>query len=247
MVAAGVVPSPFDHVDVVSTTTHKSLRGPRAGMIFYRKGVKHVDPKTKAEVKYTYEQDIDFAVFPSLQGGPHENAVAGIATMAFQAGLPDFRKYQIEVMRNAKALASALQELGYTVVSGGTDTHVMLVDLRPKQMDGARAERVCELCAITLNKNTVPGDKSALTPGGLRLGTPALTTRGFSEEDFKKVAAFIDRAIQIAHGAKKKTKNLKTFKQSLLEDEEIVKQIESLKTEVESFAGKFDMPGWEDF
>uniref|UniRef100_A0A674NJ23 Serine hydroxymethyltransferase n=1 Tax=Takifugu rubripes TaxID=31033 RepID=A0A674NJ23_TAKRU len=206
LVAAGAVPSPFEHADLVTTTTHKSLRGARAGLIFYRKGVRSVDKKGK-EVLYNLQERVNFAVFPSLQGGPHNHAIGGVAVALKQASTPMFKQYISQVMLNAKSMANALLKRGYTLVSGGTDNHLVLVDLRPRGMDGARAERVLELVSITANKNTCPGDKSALTPGGMRLGTPALTSRQFKETDFEKVVAFIDEGIQIALDVKKKTAN----------------------------------------
>uniref|UniRef100_A0A8C7PVP7 Serine hydroxymethyltransferase n=1 Tax=Oncorhynchus mykiss TaxID=8022 RepID=A0A8C7PVP7_ONCMY len=183
LVAAKAVPSPFKYADMVTSTTHKSLRGARAGLIFYRKGVRSVDKKGR-EIQYDLEDRVNFAVFPSLQGGPHNHAIAGVAVALKQAQTPMFREYIGQVMRNAKAMAEALLSKGYTLVSGGTENHLVLVDLRPKGIDGARAERVLELVSITANKNTCPGDKSALAPGGLRLGgchtygTPGLPQYG---------------------------------------------------------------------
>uniref|UniRef100_A0A8D1EG99 Serine hydroxymethyltransferase n=1 Tax=Sus scrofa TaxID=9823 RepID=A0A8D1EG99_PIG len=193
LVAAGVVPSPFEHCHVVSTTTHKTLRGCRAGMIFYRKGVRSVDPKTGRETRYNLESLINSAVFPGLQGGPHNHAIAGVAVALKQAMTPEFRVYQCQVVANCRALAKTLMGLGYKVVTGGSDNHLILVDLRSKGTDGGRAEKVLEACNIACNKNTCPGDKSALRPSGLRLGTPALTSRGLLEEDFQEVARFIHR------------------------------------------------------
>lgn len=169
LVAAKAVPSPFEHADLVTSTTHKSLRGSRAGLIFYRKGVRTVDKKGR-EVTYDLQDRVNFAVFPSLQGGPHNHAIAGVAVALRQASTPLFKEYIAQVLLNAKAMANALLRKGYTLVSGGTDNHLVLVDLRPRGMDGARAERVLELVSITANKNTCPGDKSAMTPGGMRLG-----------------------------------------------------------------------------
>ncbi|XP_021239410.1 uncharacterized protein LOC110391791 [Numida meleagris] len=142
----------------------------RSGLIFYRKGVRSVDKRTGQETLYDLEDRINFAVFPSLQGGPHNHAIAAVAVALKQANSPEFRQYCQQVLSNAKAMAQALLQRGYTLVSGGTDNHLVLVDLRPKGIDGARAERVLELVSITANKNTCPGDRSALTPGGLRLG-----------------------------------------------------------------------------
>ncbi|XP_013385211.1 serine hydroxymethyltransferase, mitochondrial [Lingula anatina] len=246
LVAAGVIPSPFEYADVVTTTTHKSLRGPRAGMVFFRRGVKEVNKKTGKEIMYDYESRINFAVFPSLQGGPHENNIGGIAVALKQAMSPEFKEYQLQVLKNANAMSHALLERGYSIVSGGTDNHLCLLDLRPKGTDGARIERVCELCNITANKNTCPGDKSAMTPGGLRLGAPALTSRGMKEKEFVQVVEFIDRATQIGLEAQSQTRLLKDYKAFLLEDDAIQGKIKSLKKEVEEFAGQFPMPGFSE-
>lgn len=245
LVAAGVIPSPFEYADVVSTTTHKTLRGPRAGMVFYRKGVKGQDKKGN-EIKYDLQSKIDFAVFPSLQGGPHQHQIAAIAVALKQAQSSEFKEYQLQVMRNAKSMAEALTTKGYNLVSGGTDNHLVLVDLRPHNMDGARAERVCELCNITVNKNTCPGDKSALVPGGLRLGAPALTSRGMKEADFQTVVGFIHEAVLIAQEVKAQTKTLKDFKAFVMEDQSTIKKITDLKSHVEKFANSFPMPGFDE-
>lgn len=246
LVAAAVIPSPFDYADVVTTTTHKTLRGARSGLIFYRKGVKSVDKKTGKEIFYNFEDKINFSVFPSIQGGPHNHAIAAVAVALKQASTPMFQEYAQQVLKNAKSMASALLKKGYTLVSGGTDNHLVLVDLRPKGMDGARAERVLELVSITANKNTCPGDKSALTPGGLRLGAPALTSRNFREADFEKVVDFIDEGIQIGLDVKSKTTKLQDFKNFLLEDKETVERIANLRQRVEKFARAFPMPGFDE-
>jgi glycine hydroxymethyltransferase len=245
LVAAKVIPSPFEHADIVTTTTHKTLRGVRAGMIFYRKGVRKC-PKTGKDIPYDLESKVNQAVFPSLQGGPHNHAIAGIAVALRQATEPHFRVYQEQVLKNSKAMANRLLELGYQVVSGGTDNHLVLVDLRPKKLDGARVETVCDKVNITANKNTVPGDKSALTPSGLRLGAPALTSRGFDENDFKTVIDLIDEAVTIAADVKSKTQKLKDFKEFLNGDKETIQKLDQLKQKVESFAGKFPMPGYDE-
>ncbi|XP_007448456.1 PREDICTED: serine hydroxymethyltransferase, cytosolic isoform X2 [Lipotes vexillifer] len=211
LVAAGVVPSPFEHCHVVTTTTHKTLRGCRAGMIFYRKGV---------------------------------------AVALKQAMTPEFRVYQRQVLANCRALAEALMGLGYKVVTGGSDNHLILVDLRSKGTDGGRAEKVLEACSIACNKNTCPGDKSALRPSGLRLGTPALTSRGLLEEDFQKVARFIHRGIELTLqiqdtvGVKA---TLKEFTEKLAEAEDHQRAVAALRAEVESFAALFPLPGLPDF
>lgn len=242
LVAAGEVPSPFEYSDVVTTTTHKSLRGPRGAMIFYRKGQKGTDKKGNP-IMYDMENAINFSVFPGLQGGPHNHTISGLACALKQAAAPEFKAYQQQVLRNSQALANGLQSRGYSLVSGGTDNHIVLTDLRPKGVDGSRVERVLELAHIATNKNTVPGDVSAMVPGGLRMGSPALTSRGFVEADFDRVAEYVDRGVQIAQDVKKKTNKLKDFK-DLLEKEE-PKALVELREEVEEFSKQFPTIGFE--
>ncbi|RXM28040.1 Serine hydroxymethyltransferase, cytosolic [Acipenser ruthenus] len=253
LVAAGVVPSPFEYCDVVSTTTHKTLRGCRAGMIFYRKGcllgVRSADPKTGKETCYNLEGPINQAVFPGLQGGPHNHAIAGVAVALKQAMTPEFKAYQIQVLANCKAMAAELIDLGYKVVTGGSDNHLILVDLRPNGTDGGRAEKVLEACSIACNKNTCPGDKSALRPSGLRLGTPALTSRGLVEDDFRKVVKFIHKGVELTleiQGDMNPKATLKEFREKLANDEKYQMKVKQLREEVESFAGQFPMPGLPD-
>ncbi|EEB08744.2 serine hydroxymethyltransferase Shm2 [Schizosaccharomyces japonicus yFS275] len=245
LVAAGVIPSPFEYSDIVTTTTHKSLRGPRGAMIFYRRGVRKHDKKGNA-VMYDLEDKINFSVFPGHQGGPHNHTISALAVALGQAKTPEFRAYQESVLRNAKALERAFLARNYELVSGGTDTHLVLVNLTSKGIDGARVERVLELINISANKNTVPGDKSALIPHGLRLGTPACTTRGFNEQDFERVVDYIDQAValtkQINADAKKTGKNkLSDFKQ-FLGDGSQYPEIQRLKSEIGSWASGFEFP-----
>jgi glycine hydroxymethyltransferase len=231
LVAAGLVASPFEHADVVTTTTHKSLRGPRGGMIFYRKAL---------------ESEINQAVFPGLQGGPHNHTIAGLAVALAQAATPEFVAYQRQVIANARALAARLIELGYEVVSGGTDNHLILVDLKPAGIDGARVQTVLDLAAITLNKNSVPGDQSAITPGGIRVGTPALTTRGFREADFVRVADFLDRGVKLALAMKADTPapgKMKDFAAYAAGEGAARADVAALREEVQAFARGFPMPG----
>lgn len=242
LVAAGLHSSPFEHADVVTTTTHKSLRGPRGALIFYRRGERQIGKKT---VKYDIEDKINFSVFPGLQGGPHNHTITALATALKQAASPDFVDYQRQVISNSKTFANALMERGYELVSGGTDNHLVLVDLRSKGIDGARVERVMELARMACNKNTVPGDKSALVPSGVRMGTPALTTRGFVDADFVQVAEFFDRAVQISLTIKKdaESRKLKDFLASL-PDENVNADILALRQEVIGFTSKFPTVGF---
>src|SRR6195256_2451479 len=181
LVAGGVYPSPVPHAHIVTTTTHKTLRGPRGGMIL-----------CKAE----HAKAIDKQVFPGTQGGPLEHVIAAKAVALLEASQPDFKQYAKDVTANAQALANRLITLGYAIVSGGTDSHLMLVDLRKKDITGKDAELLLDRAAITVNKNTVPGDpQSPFVTSGIRLGTPALTTRGFGVEEMERVAELIDEVL----------------------------------------------------
>ncbi|XP_003387864.2 PREDICTED: serine hydroxymethyltransferase, cytosolic-like isoform X1 [Amphimedon queenslandica] len=253
LVAARVIPSPFEYSHVVTTTTHKTLRGARSGMIFYRRGVKEIN-KQGQEVMYDFEKKINAAVFPALQGGPHNHAIAGVAVALKQACRPEFRVYQEQVVKNAKVLAESLMGFGYHIVSDGTDTHLMLLDLRGTGMDGAggKADRVLELASVTANKNTVPGDRNAMNPSGLRLGTPALTSRFMKEDDMKQVGAFIHEGVQIACEVNQKLEAAgtkptnKVFKEFVVSDAPTIAKIEELRGRVEEFAKKFPIPGFDE-
>ncbi|KAL6076944.1 glycine hydroxymethyltransferase shm1 [Balamuthia mandrillaris] len=243
LVAAKQVPSPFEYSDIVTTTTHKTLRGPRGGMIFFRKGVKSTDASGNP-VNWDLEEKINFAVFPSLQGGPHNNVIAALNVCLKEALSPEFALYQQQVKANSAALAQYFLSKGYKLVSGGTDNHLMLLDLRPvKGADGARTEAVMEMAHITVNKNTVPGDTKPFVPGGIRIGTPAMTTRGLKEKDFEQVGEFLHRAIQITAKIANQGSNgssLKAFKTALTQGEH--PDIKNLAADVKSFASKFPMP-----
>ncbi|KZZ92664.1 serine hydroxymethyltransferase [Ascosphaera apis ARSEF 7405] len=244
LIAAGVIPSPFEYADVVTTTTHKSLRGPRGAMIFFRKGVRSTDPKTGKEVLYDLEGPINFSVFPGHQGGPHNHTITALAVALKQAATPEFKAYQQQVVDNAKALEEEFKALGYTLVADGTDSHMILVDLRPKAVDGARVEAVLEQINIACNKNSIPGDKSALTPYGLRIGTPAMTSRGLGTEDYKRIARYIDQAINICKtvqgGLPKEANRLKDFKAKV--QDESIPEILSLRKEIGEWASTFPLP-----
>jgi glycine hydroxymethyltransferase len=181
LVAGGVYPSPVPHAQIVTTTTHKTLRGPRGGMILC------VSELAKA---------VDKQVFPGTQGGPLEHVIAAKAVALQEALQPDFKQYAKQVVQNAQALAAALLVRGYAIVSGGTDSHLMLVDLRKKNITGKDAEQLLDRAAITVNKNTIPGDpQSPFVTSGIRLGTPAVTTRGFGVEEMDRVAELIDQVL----------------------------------------------------
>ncbi|HEY2804423.1 MAG TPA: serine hydroxymethyltransferase [Gemmatimonadales bacterium] len=182
LVAGGVHPSPIPHADLVTSTTHKTLRGPRGGLILC------VENLAKA---------VDKEIFPGTQGGPLMHVIAAKAVAFGEALKPDFKDYARQVVVNARALAESLMEKGYGIVSGGTDTHLMLVDLRPKGLTGKEVEEALGKAAITVNKNTVPGDpQSPFVTSGVRIGTPALTTRGMKEMEMREVGEFIHRAIE---------------------------------------------------
>ena len=179
LVAAGLHPSPIPYADVVTTTTHKTLRGPRGGLILANK---------EAAEKYNFNK----AIFPGIQGGPLMHVIAGKAICFGEALKPEFIEYQTQVVKNAQALSAALIEQGFDILTGGTDNHLMLVDLRNMDISGKELQNRCDSVYITLNKNTVPNDpRSPFVTSGVRIGTPAVTTRGLKEADMKKIAELI--------------------------------------------------------
>ncbi|KAL4921844.1 serine hydroxymethyltransferase [Aspergillus aurantiobrunneus] len=244
LIAAGVIPSPFEYADVVTTTTHKSLRGPRGAMIFFRKGVRNTDPKTGKDIMYDLEGPINFSVFPGHQGGPHNHTITALSVALKYAATPEFKQYQEQVIKNAKALESEFKTMGHKLVSDGTDSHMVLLDLRSKSLDGARVEAVLEQINIACNKNSIPGDKSALTPCGIRIGAPAMTSRGMGEEDFKRIAHYIDKSINICKSVQgelpKEANKLKDFKAKVAS--ETVPEILELRKEVAQWASSFPLP-----
>ena len=200
LIAGGVHPSPFPYADIVTTTTHKTLRGPRGAMIFARKrkaiqGL--VFPQLPPRPDLGLPELIDKAVFPGLQGGPHENAIAAIAVALGEALAPSFNAYAKQIVKNAKTLAGELQKLGWRVVSGGTDNHLMLVDTCANGVSGKEASEKLERAGIIVNMNTIPFDtRKPMDPSGIRLGTPAETTRGKKEKDMVKLAKRIDQVLR---------------------------------------------------
>lgn len=181
LVAGGAYPTPFKYADVVMATTHKTLRGPRGAIIFSKK---------------EYSPLIDKAVFPGLQGGPHLSTIAAIGVALYEDAQPIFKAYARQVVKNAKALSSELQKLGWRIVSGGTDTHLLLVDTMSRSISGKEAAEKLERAGIIVNKNTIPYDtRKPMDPSGIRIGTPAATTRGMKEKDMKKLALKIDKVL----------------------------------------------------
>jgi glycine hydroxymethyltransferase len=211
LVAAGLHPSPVPYSHVVTSTAHKTLRGPRSGFIL-----------SKSEIA----QQIDKTVFPGVQGGPHMHIIAAKAVCFAEAMRPEFKHYAQQVMDNAKTLGEELQRHGYRLVSGGTDNHLMLLDVGVKGLSGRQAERICDKVHITVNRNTIPYDeRPPLQGSGIRIGTPALTTRGMGPEEMRQVGRYIVRA---------------------LESHEDEAAIALLRDEVAEFAGAFPVPGITD-
>jgi len=211
LIAGGAHPSPVGYAPVITTTTHKTLRGPRGAMIM-----------TDAE----HASPIDKAVFPGLQGGPHNHTTAGIAVALREAAAPSFRAYAAQVVANAAALAVALQERGFDLVSGGTDNHLLLVDLTSKGIGGKPAAKALDRAGIELNFNTVPFDpRRPFDPSGIRLGTPAITTRGLTEQHMPQLAAWMDEAITAA-----------------AKDDE--GPLERIAAEIRDLLTAFPAPGW---
>jgi len=235
LVATGVVDSPFQYADVVTSTTHKSLRGPRAGVIFYRK-----TPLAAAGEGVNMAEAINAAVFPSLQGGPHNHQIGALAVQLSEVATPGFVAYSHQVVANARACAATLMGHGYKLVTDGTDNHLVLWDLRPAGVSGAKMQAVFDACSITLNKNSVHGDTSAMNPGGVRIGSPAMTSRGLVEADFEQIAHFLHRGVVIAQQVQAISgKKLKDFLPALEGNADVA----ALRDEVESFAEGFHMPG----
>jgi glycine hydroxymethyltransferase len=181
LVAAGLHPSPVPHCEFVTTTTHKTLRGPRGGMVLFREA---------------YGKSLNSSVFPGNQGGPLMHVIAAKAVALHEASTPAFRDYQRQILANAKALADGLLRRGFRLLSGGTDNHLMMMDLRGTELTGKVAEETLDRARITVNKNTVPNDpRSPFVTSGVRLGTPAVTSRGMKEAEMDVVADFIRRAL----------------------------------------------------
>ncbi|KAH9958038.1 glycine hydroxymethyltransferase [Russula dissimulans] len=236
LVAAQELADPFKFCDVVTTTTHKTLRGPRAGLIFFRRDGQDL------------EKRVNDAVFPTCQGAPHNNTIAAIATSLLQVIRPSWKTYAQQVIKNAQALADELIKNGYKLQTNGTDNHLLLWDLRPLKLTGSEVEKIGDLVGITINKNVVFGDSSAQVPGGIRIGTAALTSRDMREDDLRTVADFLHRAVQLALLVQKESGSelLKDFVRAATVPQEGkvgAQKVAELRREVREFARRWPLPG----
>lgn len=242
LIATKLLNDPFKYADLVTTTTHKSLRGPRGALFFFKK---------------KYSKNCNFSVFPCIQGGPHNNNIAGICTQLNEVQSDQFKKYSKMVIKNSQTLCQYLMKKGYKIVSNGTDTHLFLWDLRLEDVSGSIYSVICDYVNITLNKNSIPGDTSPMNPGGVRIGSPAMTTRGLKEEDFIQIGIFLEKVLLLCKKViiciKKESchdkisiKYLKKFIQENINCEnhkEIKENILKLKKEITEFSQKFPLPG----
>ncbi len=238
LVVGGIHPSPVPYVDIIMTTTHKTLRGPRGAMIMVtERGVKKDPEVTKR---------IDTAVFPGLQGGPHDNQTAAIAVALEEAGKPTFKKYASQIVKNSKKLAETLTQNGLDLVSGGSDNHLILVDLQKQKVSGKVAAEALEVAGIVLNYNLVPYDPMPpFYTSGIRMGTPALTTRGMKEKEMIKVGKWIAKAIKEVEGyvlpadKEGRVELLKKFRAEIVKNKNLL----AIQKEVSAMAKKFPVPG----
>ncbi len=232
LVAAELLQNPFDFADIVTTTTHKTLRGPRSGMIFINKQTDNGALVTK----------INEAVFPGLQGGPHNHQIAGVAFQLKQIKTPEFKDYITRVRDMAQFLAEELMTRGFDIVTDGTDNHIVLVNLRNKDLTGSKMEYLCELVDISLNKNCIAGDKNAMSPSGIRIGTPAMVTRGFGKTEFSKIADFLNQLTVIAEEIQMQNENgklLAEFKKITIKNLLIKEKLQEIKDQVNELALRF--------
>lgn len=238
LIIAGVHPSPVPYAHIVMTTTHKTLRGPRGAMIMVtEKGLEKNPDLPKL---------IDNAIIPGLQGGPHDNQTAAIAVALKEAATPAFKKYGQQIVKNAKALAKELLNYKFDLVSGGTDNHLLLIDLSNKKVNGAVAALALEVAGIVVNKNAVPNDPMPpFYPSGIRLGTPAITSRGMKASDMAKIAGWINEAVeesssyQLPADKEKRAGFFKEFKKEVIKNKKLIK----ISQEVKSFTRNFPVPG----
>jgi len=237
LIVAGVHPSPVPYAHLITTTTHKTLRGPRGAMIMVtNKGLKKNPNLGRL---------IDSAIIPGLQGGPHDNQTAAIAVALLEASKPNFKTYGKQIVKNAKALAKELIKHGFDLVSGGTENHLILIDLRNKKVNGAVAALALETAGVVVNKNGVPFDTNPpFYPSGIRLGTPAITTRGMKEKDMAKIAVFINKAvaevkgIELPDNKEKRKLYWKSLKKEIVKNKKLLE----ISEEVKLFSAKFPVP-----
>ncbi len=240
LIVAGAHPSPVPHAHIVTTTTHKTLRGPRGGMILTTQRGLDKDPELG--------QKLDKAIFPGLQGGPHDHQTAAIAVALREAATPEFAQYGKQVVANAKALADALKKNGLTLVAGGTENHLLLLDLTPTLGPGGGVfgADVLEAAGMTANKNTIPKDPSSpFYPSGVRLGTPALTTRGMKEIEMQKVGEWIARAVHevIAYRLPTEAKERAAYLNKFKTDIAAKQNLKTIREEIRIFCKQFPLPG----
>ena len=244
MMAAGVIPSAFQYADIVMTTTDKTLRGPNGAVIFYRRGT--FITKQNGCLPYDFETRINNAVFPGLQGGPHNNTIAAIATAFHQTKTDAFIKYQHQILANTRRLANGLANFDYEIVTGGTDLHLVLVDLTTRNLTGSQAEIVLEKVGIICNRTPIPNEKILMYPSGILFGTSALTSRGIIECDIDKIVVFIDSAINICIEALHLAQyDVTPFLKVVTNYPIIVNQIKNLHANVAKFIAEFSLPGLE--
>ena len=236
LVVAGVHPSPVPYAHIVTTTTHKTLRGPRGAMIMVTETGLKKDPELPKK--------IDSAIIPGLQGGPHDNQTAAIAVCLKEAAKPSFKKYGEQIVKNSKALAAELNSYGFDLVSGGSENHLILIDLRNKGVNGAVAALALEVAGIVMNKNGVPFDTMPpFYPSGLRLGTPAITTRGMKEKEMKKIAAWMNQVIEevgdlsLPSDKEERKEIWKKHKAAIIKNKNLIK----ISKEVKVFCSKFPL------
>lgn len=227
LVAAKQLSDPFEYADIVTTTTHKILRGPRGGMIFY---------------KNELGSKINFSVFPQHQGGPHMNNVAALAFQLKEVCSERYAEYGAQVVKNARALAEAMMEKGYKIATDGTDNHIVLWNVKPLKLTGGKVEAVLEKLLIYSNKNSIVGDKSPINPGGVRVGTPAMTTRGMLEDDMKIIADYFEKAIDLSNKVKENSGPKLVDFLTELEKDEYKEEISRYQEEMREYLKQFPVP-----
>lgn len=227
LVAAKVLADPFEYADVVTTTTHKIMRGPRGGIIFYKKDL---------------EASVSFSVFPQHQGGPHMNQIAALAYTLKDLASDEYTKYAEQVVKNSKAMAEAMLAKGWTLASGGTDNHLILWNVKPLDLTGAKVEAVLEKMLIYANKNSISGDASPINPGAVRVGTPAMTTRGMTEEDMIILVDYFEKAVNMCLKIQVKSgKKIKEFINAI-GAEEFKEEFAQLQSDMREYTKRFPVP-----